>query len=100
MPSGYKITTPWCARQEVALYCWGYSPGGITGSMIPTLVSGHRMVLTFRVHYIGAIRWRKDPLSTWTEMALFWSLFTGGSFLVDFLKNEIVEFDENLAVVL
>ena len=33
-------------------------------------------------------------------MALFWSLFTGGSFLVDFLKNEIVEFDENLAVVL
>ena len=37
--------------------------------------------------------------STWTEMALFWSLFTGGSFLVDFLKNEILGFDENLAVV-
>ena len=31
-------------------------------------------------------------------MALFWSLFTGGSFLVDFLKNEIVGFDENLAI--
>ena len=37
--------------------------------------------------------------STWTEMALFWSLFTGGSFLVDFLKNEILGFDENLAIV-
>ena len=33
-------------------------------------------------------------------MALFWSLFTGGSFLVDFIKNEILGFDENLAVVL
>ena len=31
-------------------------------------------------------------------MALFWSLFTGGSFLVDFLENEIVGFDENLTV--
>ena len=38
--------------------------------------------------------------STWTEMALFWSLFTGGSFLVDFLENEIVGFDENLTVSL
>ena len=47
----------------------------------------------------GVLRWRKDPHSTWTEMALFWSLFTGGSFLVDFLKNEILGFDENLAVV-
>ena len=45
------------------------------------------------------LRWWKDPHSTWTEMALFWSLFTGGSFLVDFLKNEILGFDENLAVV-
>ena len=53
------------------------------------------------LHNTGAFRWRKDPLSTWTEMALFWSLFAGGgSFLVDFLKNESVEFDENLAVVL
>ena len=33
-------------------------------------------------------------------MALFWSLFTGGLFLVGFLKNEILGFDENLAVVL
>ena len=35
-------------------------------------------------------------------MALFWSLFTGGggSFLVDFLKNEILGFDKNLAVIL
>ena len=33
-------------------------------------------------------------------MALFWSLFTGGSFLVCFLKNEILGFDDNLAVVL
>ena len=33
-------------------------------------------------------------------MALFWSVFTGVSFLVDFLKNEILGFDENLAVVL
>ena len=34
-------------------------------------------------------------------MALFWSLFTG-DFLVDFLRNEILGFDENLglAVVL
>ena len=48
----------------------------------------------------GTLRWRKDPLSIWTEMTLFWSLFTGGSFLVDFLKNGIVEFDESLAVVL
>ena len=34
-------------------------------------------------------------------MALFWSLFTGpgGSFLVDFLKKEILGCDENLAVV-
>ena len=38
--------------------------------------------------------------STWTEMALFWSLFTGGSFIVDFLKNEILGFDENLTVAL
>ena len=47
----------------------------------------------------GLLRWRKDPHTTWTEMALFWSLFTGGSFLVDFLKKEILGFDENLAVV-
>ena len=33
-------------------------------------------------------------------MAMFWSLFTGGSFLVGFLNNEILVFDENLAVVL
>ena len=33
-------------------------------------------------------------------MALFWSLFTGGSFLVDFLENEIVGFDEHLTVAL
>ena len=33
-------------------------------------------------------------------MALFWSLFTEGSFLVGFLQNEILGFDENLAVVL
>ena len=33
-------------------------------------------------------------------MALFWSLFTEGSFHVDFLKNEILGFDENVAVVL
>ena len=33
-------------------------------------------------------------------MALFWSLSTGGSFLVDFLENEIVGFDENLTVAL
>ena len=33
-------------------------------------------------------------------MALFWSLFTGGSFLVGFLKNDILGFDVNLAVVL
>ena len=67
------------------------------------------MVLTFRVHYIifwwllqntGVLRWRKDPHSTWTEIALFWSLFTGGSFLVDFLENEILGFDENLTVAL
>ena len=48
----------------------------------------------------GVLRWRKDTHSTWTEMALFWSLFTGGSFLVDFLENEIVGFDENLTVAL
>ena len=48
---------------------------------------------------MGVLRWRKDPHSTWTEMALLQSLFTGGSFLVDFLKNEILGFDENLAVV-
>ena len=23
------------------------------------------------------LRWRKGPHSTWTEIALFWSLFTG-----------------------
>ena len=33
-------------------------------------------------------------------MALFWSLFKRGSFLVGFLKNEILGFDEKLAVVL
>ena len=48
----------------------------------------------------GVLRWRKDRHSTWTEMALFWLLFTVGSFLVGFLKNEILGFDENLAVVL
>ena len=48
----------------------------------------------------GVLRWRKDPHSTWTEIALFWSLFTGGSFLVDFLENEILGFDENLTVAL
>ena len=41
-----------------------------------------------------------DPHSTWTEMALFGSVFTGGgSFLVDFFKNEILGFDENIPVV-
>ena len=50
-------------------------------------------------HGSRLLRWRKDPHSTWTEMALFWSLFTGGFFLVDFLKNEILGFEENLAVV-
>ena len=48
----------------------------------------------------GVLRWWKDTHSTWTEMALFWSLFTGGSFLVDLLENEIVGFDENLTVAL
>ena len=33
-------------------------------------------------------------------MALFWSLFTGGSFLVDFLENEILGFDENWTIAL
>ena len=33
-------------------------------------------------------------------MALFLVTFQGGSFLVGFLKNEILAFDENLAVVL
>ena len=49
---------------------------------------------------MGVLRWRKDPHSTWTEMALFWSRFTGASFLVDFLEYEILGFDQNLAVVL
>ena len=40
------------------------------------------------LHNTGVLRWRKDPHSTWTEMALFWSLFTGGSFLVDCLKKK------------
>ena len=43
---------------------------------------------------------RKDPNSTWTEMASFCPISMRGSFLVEFLKNEIVGFDENLAVVL
>ena len=29
------------------------------------------------LHNTGALRWRKDRHSTWTEMALFWSVFTG-----------------------
>ena len=32
--------------------------------------------------------------------SLHWSLFTGGCFLVDFLENEIIGFDENLTVAL
>ena len=32
-------------------------------------------------------------------MTLFVSLFTGVYFLMDFLKNEILGFDENVAVV-
>ena len=39
------------------------------------------------LHNTGVLRWRRDPHSTWTEMGLFWSLFTGGSFLVDYLKK-------------
>ena len=78
------------------------------------------MVLTFRVHYNssntdvvekvisleaasqhgGTSVAEGSPHSTWTEIALFWSLFTGGSFLVDFLENEILGFDENLTVAL
>ena len=33
------------------------------------------------LHNTGVLRWRKDPHSTWTEMALLWSLFTGGGVL-------------------
>ena len=58
------------------------------------------LIFWWLLHNTGVLWWRKNPHSTWTEMALFWSLFTGGSFLVDFLKNEILGFDENLAVVL
>ena len=65
-----------------------------------TLMLWRKLIFWWLFHNTGVLRWRKDPHSTWTEMALFWSLFTGGSFLVDYLKNEIVGFDENLAVVL
>ena len=34
------------------------------------------------------LRWRKDPHSTWTEMALFWSLFTGDPSLWIFSKTK------------
>ena len=51
------------------------------------------------LHNTGVLRWRKDAYSTWTEMTLFVSLFTGVYFLMDFLKNEILGFDENVAVV-
>ena len=67
----------------------------LPGSLGPTW----KLFFWCLLHNTGVLRWRKDPHSTWTEMALFWSLFTGGSFLVDFLKNEILGFDENLAVV-
>ena len=33
-------------------------------------------------------------------MALFLSLFTGGSFFGDFLENEILGFDENWTIAL
>ena len=55
--------------------------------------------MPFLTHFIG-ITSSIIIHSTRTEVALFWSLFTGGSFLVDFLKNEILGFDDNLAVVL
>ena len=45
-------------------------------------------VFWWLLHNTGVLRWRKDPHSTWTEMALFWSILTGGSFLVDFLKKK------------
>ena len=64
-----------------------------------TLMKWRKLIFWWLLHNTGVLRWRKDPHSTWTEMALFWSLFTGGSFLVDFLKIEILGFDENLAVV-
>ena len=64
-----------------------------------TLMYCRKLICWWLLHNTGVLRWRKDPHSTWTEMALFWSLFTGGSFLVDFLENEILGFDENLAVV-
>ena len=47
-----------------------------------------------------ALRWPKDPQSKLREVALFSPLFCWKSYLVDFLENEIVRFDENLAVVL
>ena len=65
-----------------------------------TLMQWRKLIFWWLLDNTGVLRWWKDTHSTWTEMALFWSLFTGGSFLVDFLENEIVGFDENLTVSL
>ena len=43
-----------------------------------------------------AHRWRKNHFR---EIPLILPLFARESFHVDFLKNKIVEFDDNLAVV-
>ena len=34
--------------------------------------SGESYIFWWLLHYTGVLRWRKDPHSTWTEMALFW----------------------------
>ena len=40
-------------------------------------------------------------LTQWRKLVFWWLLHNiGGSFLVDFIENEIVGFDDNLAVVL
>ena len=65
-----------------------------------TLMWWRELICWWLLHNTGVLRWRKDTHSTWKKMALFLVTFHGGSFLVDFLKKEILGFDENLAVVL
>ena len=89
----YLLLGFFCRLKSVSL---GRDNGSFNSSNTDVVEKVHFLVAASQYR---ALRWRKDPLSTCTEMAFFWSLFTGGSFLVDFLKNEIVEFD-NLEVVL
>ena len=59
------------------------------------------IICVWLLYNIEAFLWRKDPHSLLTERTLFLTLFAVGIrfFHVDIFRDEILRFDENLAVV-